>query len=64
MTAKKEMTEWRKYYTWVAYVQPHFRYGALIYQEPKGEMIKENSKFNRFRQIYNKSLKETLNLPY
>ena len=27
-------------------------------------MIKENSLFNAFRRMYNKSIKDTLNLPF
>ena len=57
------MEEWRRLYTWTAYVQPHFRYGALLYNEDKQEMIKTHSRYNRFRRMYNKTLKDCLGLP-
>jgi hypothetical protein len=39
------------------------RYGALIYREEEEKMRKNNSLFRDFRQIYNKTIKECLNLP-
>ena len=49
MCKQQGLPDWKRKYLWLTYVQPHFRYGALIFQENKEEMQKVNSKFNTFR---------------
>ena len=36
-------------FTWMCYVQPHFRYGALCFVKEPGDEFKTWTKYNKFR---------------
>ena len=50
---------WKKIYAWMTYIVPHFRYGALLYRDEK----KARTGRTEIIQKYEKTVKETLNLP-
>ena len=50
---------WKILQTWMIYVVPHFRYGALIWHTNNEETIQIKEKFNK---LYNQSIKTALNI--
>ena len=56
----KKCHKWHIIYSWLTYVTPHFRYGALIYYHMKantGMMDINSPKFLEIERLYNATVK-------
>jgi len=56
----KNSNFWLIFYTWITYITPHFRYGALVYLPKKGygkDIRKWNKTSFEYIKLYNRTAK-------
>ena len=61
----KRCPKWHQVYSWLTYIAPHFRYGALVYyqQNGRGQFDSGSAKFRKLQQLYNATVKQAFKLP-
>ena len=61
----KRCPKWHQIYSWLTYIAPHFRYGALVYyqQNQRGQFDSSSAKFRKIQQLYNSTVKQAFKLP-
>ena len=60
----KKASSWKKVYAWMTYVIPHFRYGALIFNDirNKHEKRTRGNKLGYMQDLLRKTYKRIMNL--
>ena len=62
----KKCSKWHIIYSWLTYIAPHFRYGALIfYKLSKNSHLMDNNsaKFLAIERLYNSTVKQAFKIP-
>ena len=62
----KTCSKWHIIYSWLTYIAPHFRYGALIfYKMSKNSHLMDNNsaKFLAIERLYNSTVKQAFKIP-
>ena len=62
----KKCSKWHIIYSWLTYIAPHFRYGALIYYklcQNSRHMDLHSAQFQTIERLYNSSVKQAFKLP-